>query len=122
MLGLRQCVLLFVLTAVVGCGASQQTIKVAKGESAAAAIARVAQTLPTGESEKFTAAAESLAFYYALRNPDGVSISGPTRAIHGKTPAQIIAEYNRLSPEAKVDLARQIASIKATIPAAEKSP
>jgi hypothetical protein len=109
-----RCVLMLALAALVGCGPSQQTIKVAKGESAAAALARVSRTLPPDQSEEFLSAAETLAFHYALRNPDGVSMSGPTRAIHGKTPVQVIAEYNRLSPEVKADLARQIASIKAT--------
>ncbi|WP_254511614.1 hypothetical protein [Anatilimnocola floriformis] len=119
MKALRGCgLILVVLAAFVGCGPAQQTIKVAKGESAAAAIVRVAKSLPSPQAEEFSAAAESLAFYYTLRNPEAVSKSGPTRAIHAKTPAQVIAEYNRLSPESKADLATQIASIKAS----DKSP
>lgn len=114
---LRRGCLILSLAAVTGCSASQQTIKVAKGESAAAAVARVAKTLPPGQAEEFSSAAEALAIHYALRVPDGVSKSGPTRAIHGKTPAQIIAEYNALGSATQQELAKQIASMKA-----EKSP
>lgn len=104
----------------VGCGGDSQPttkpqqlkIKVAKSESAQAAIARVAQTLPAEEAAEFSAAAEVLAIHYALRNPAGVALRGPVKAIDGKTPAQVIAEYQQLGPELQKELGDAIQSMK----------
>jgi hypothetical protein len=104
----------------VGCGGAPQSppmpqqvkIKVAKNESAQAAIARVAQTLPAEEAAEFSAAAEVLAIHYALRNPAGVALRGPVKAIEGKTPSQVIAEYQQLEPELQKELGDAIQSMK----------
>jgi hypothetical protein len=101
----------------VGCGGTppqpqQPKIKVAKNESAQAAIARVAQTLPAEQAAEFSAAAEVLAIHYALRNPNSVALRGPVKAIDGKTPAQVIAEYQQLDPELKKELGDTIQSMK----------
>lgn len=99
----------------VGCAPSQQPIKVAKGEPTLAAIARVAKSLPADQADEFTTAAEVLSLHAALKSTttDPVARSRATaKAIDGKTPGQVIAEYNRLSPDVQQQLAGEILADK----------
>lgn len=93
----------------------QQPIVIGKGESAMNAIARIAKTLPADQADEFTTAAEVLALHYSLKSTGtnlAARMEAPAKAISGKTPRQVIAEYNRLTPEVQQQLAGEIHSMK----------
>lgn len=107
----------FLLVSLAGCpsGPSQQPIKLANGESVNSAIARTAATLSPDRAAEFQTAAEVLAMHYSMKDTsvDPAAMMRATgKSIDGKTPVQIIAEYNKLSDSVKQELAGHIQSSK----------
>lgn len=88
---------LFLILMSIGCGVSEQPIRIQPGETTADAVERVAKTLPAERAEEFSKAAAVviLSGAFSSKSLDGMADSS-RNAIDGKTPSQIIAESKRL--------------------------
>ncbi len=104
--------LLIPMVCLAGCG-SQAKVRFSKPEEFQPEITRVAETLEPAKAAEFKTAAEVLAFHVAqsATSEDTAALSLQA-AFNGKTPDQIVAEYNKLDPAFRRQAGTAISSIR----------
>lgn len=104
-------VVLFLAVLLAGCGSGVR-VRVVDGDVAAAIAATVAAIDDGDQAMKFQTAAEVLALHgAATATTPAAQKSAAVAAIDGKTPAAILAAYDRLGPDLQAKYSAQLLAV-----------
>jgi predicted cupin superfamily sugar epimerase len=124
----RFLVLIALISVFVGCGSVEPTMVVANGDDVRTEIERISPLLSKDKAAKFKTAARVLSMQagmsslpLAMADPNGnaeaITHKAMATALNGKTPSQVIADYNKLAPEMRDSLGKMIDRMEAAGPA-----